>query len=116
MGESFENKFPKASQKTSACFAYVKEVWQETFPDEKGAVKTKMDERRERARVAKEHQEKMKNMSQEELDAYMESIPEWKRGALVVSQTEEQQAEELKGFFGKAKDRLKNRINKSETV
>jgi hypothetical protein len=33
----------------------------------------------------------MKNMSQEELDAYMESIPEWKRGALVVSQTEEQQ-------------------------
>jgi hypothetical protein len=44
-----------------------------------------MDERRERARVAKEHQEKMKNMSQEELDAYMESIPEWKRGALVVS-------------------------------
>jgi len=55
-------------------------------------------------------------MSQEELDAYMESIPEWKRGALVVSQTEEEQAEELKGFFGKAKDRLKNRINQNETV
>ena len=58
----------------------------------------------------------MKNMSQEELDAYMESIPEWKRGALVVSQTEEEQAEELKCFFVKATDRLKNRINQNETV
>jgi hypothetical protein len=27
----------------------------------------------------------MKEMTQEEMDAYMESIPEWKRGALVVS-------------------------------
>lgn len=46
----------------------------------------------------------------------MESIPEWKRGALVVSQTEEQQAEELKSIFGRAKDRLKNRINETEAV
>ena len=29
-------------------------------------------------------EEKMKDMTPEELDAYMESIPEWKRGALVV--------------------------------
>jgi hypothetical protein len=60
--------------------------------------------------------EKMKNMSQEEIDAYMESIPEWKRGALVVAQTEEEQIEQQKGIFGRAKDRVSKRINESETV
>lgn len=29
-------------------------------------------------------------MTPEELDAYYESIPEWKRGALVVGETEEE--------------------------
>ena len=46
-----------------------------------------MDDRKERARIAKEHADKMKDMTPEELDAYMQQIPEWKRGALVVAQT-----------------------------
>lgn len=45
-----------------------------------------MDKRKERAKAAKEWEEKQKEMTQEELDAYMESIPEWKRGALVVNE------------------------------
>lgn len=44
-----------------------------------------MEVRRERARIAKEIEEKQKEMTPEELEMYMESIPEWKRGALVVT-------------------------------
>ena len=59
-------------------------MWAETFPNSEHTVKTKMSKRKERAKAAKEWEEKQKEMTQEEIDAYMESIPEWKRGALVV--------------------------------
>lgn len=98
-------------KKTSYCYSYLREVWQETFPNEKEKAKTKIDERKERARIAKEYQEKMKDMTQEEIDAYMEKIPEWKRGALVVSNAEEKEEQETKGLFGRTKDRFKDRIN-----
>lgn len=58
----------------------------------------------------------MKDMSQEEIDAYMESIPEWKRGALVVAQTQEEEEKETRGMFGRAKDSLKERINETEAA
>ena len=61
-------------------------------------------------------EEKMKNMTQEELDAYMETIPEWKRGALVIAQTEEEQKEQAKGVFRRAKDKLSTKINESGPV
>ena len=50
----------------------MKDVWNETFPNDRKQVKSKMDDRKERARIAKEHMEKMKDMTQEEMDAYME--------------------------------------------
>jgi len=53
-----------------------------------------MDDRKERAKVLKEHLEKMKDMTPEEIEKHMESIPEWKRGALVVVQNEEGLTEE----------------------
>ena len=43
-----------------------------------------MDERKERAKLAKDLELKAKEMTPEELEAYMETIPEWKRNALVV--------------------------------
>ena len=49
-----------------------------------------MSKRKERAKAAKEWEEKQKEMTQEEIDAYMESIPEWKRGALVVGDQQEE--------------------------
>lgn len=49
----------------------------------------------------------MKDMTQEQIDAYMESIPEWKRGALVVAETEEEQVQKSKGIFERAVDRVK---------
>jgi hypothetical protein len=89
--EKFEAKYPKAHEKTSYYFKQLKDVWAETFPDEKGKAQSKMESRRERARIAKEHEERMSEMTQEELDAYMEEIPEWKRGALVVSDAPEEE-------------------------
>ena len=44
-------------------------------------------------------------MSPEELEEYEKSIPEWKKGALVV-QSKEQKAEEAKGMYGKFKDKV----------
>lgn len=57
----------------------------------------------------------MDQMTPEELDAYMESIPEWKRGALVVAQTEEEQIEQRKGIFSRAKDRVSEKLNETES-
>lgn len=59
-------------------------MWKETFPNSKKIAKTKIDDRKERAKVLKELEAKMKEMTPEELEKYWEEIPEWKRGALVV--------------------------------
>jgi len=77
-------KYPKAAKKTSVAVNYISEVWKETFPKNQEVAKTKIDERRERAKLAKELEAKAEAMTPEELEAYMETIPEWKRGALVV--------------------------------
>lgn len=59
----FETKYPKAHEKTSYYYNYLVEVWAETFPNEKAKAKTKIDDRKERAKVIKAHQEKMKEMT-----------------------------------------------------
>lgn len=50
-------KFPKASSSTSKVFGYIKEVWYETFPNEQNKLVTKMERRKEQARIAKEMEE-----------------------------------------------------------
>ena len=60
-----------------------KDLWEETFPKGDIEAKKKLAARREKAKKQKEMEAKMKEMTEEELEAYMESIPEWKRGALV---------------------------------
>jgi len=52
--EKFEAKYPSAHEKTSYYFKQLKDVWVETFPDEKGKAMSKIESRRERARIAKE--------------------------------------------------------------
>lgn len=61
--QKFQTKYPKAHEKTSYYFNYLTEVWGETFPNEKAKAKTKIDDRKERAKVIKAHQEKMKEMT-----------------------------------------------------
>jgi uncharacterized protein YgfB (UPF0149 family) len=58
----------------------VKEVWCETFPNESGNVKTKLQKRKEIAKMQKEYE-----MSAEEIEKIEQEIPEWKRGAVVLS-------------------------------
>lgn len=52
--------------------------------------------------------EKEKDMTPEELEAMEANTPEWKRGALVVSENTE---EERKGIFGRAKDNISGKIS-----
>ena len=46
----------------------------------------------------------------------MESIPEWKRGALVVNDQEEEEEQVAPGIFGKAKNKMKEKINETEVA
>jgi len=50
-----------------------------------------MSKRKERARQAREWEEKQKDMTPEEIEAMEEAIPEWKRSALVVQSDDEEE-------------------------
>ena len=50
INQSLESKFPKIHSKTSSAIFYIKDVWQETFPNEEAKIKTKIARRREIAR------------------------------------------------------------------
>lgn len=78
-------------KKANYAFDYVSEVWKETFPNNKEVAKTKIDDRKERAKLLKELEKKTAELTPEELEAYMQSIPEWKRGALVVQNNSEEE-------------------------
>jgi hypothetical protein len=54
-------------------------------------------------------------MTPEELEAYMETIPEWKRGALVVQNNIEQD-EELKGVFGRIRAKIGSTLSETEAA
>lgn len=54
MNLKFATKYPKAAKKTSTAVNYISEVWKETFPKNQEVAKSKIDERRERAKLAKE--------------------------------------------------------------
>jgi hypothetical protein len=51
-------------------------------------------------------------MTPEELQQYMDSIPEWKRGALVVVENDKED-EEVQGLFGKIKGKLGDKFKDS---
>jgi hypothetical protein len=74
-------KFPKATKTTSKAFSYIKDVWYETFPNERNALQRKMEKRKEQARIAREMEE-----NQEYIDKLQEEIPEWKRGAIITTE------------------------------
>ena len=112
MNESFGKKFPGAHAKTNACAAYMAEVWEETFPQHKSEAHKKMEKRKERARFVKELEAKAEAMTPEELEAYMESIPEWKRGALVIS--EQQEDKEVEGLFKRIRGKIGGKVKSTD--
>ena len=77
------------------------EVWEETFPNPDAKMAKRMKMRKEMAKLQREAEEKEKDMTPEELEAMEESIPEWKRGALQV--TDAEAVEDKKGIFGRMK-------------
>jgi hypothetical protein len=44
-------KFPRAHNTTSKACSYIKEVWQETFPNERRKAVTKLEKRKEIAKM-----------------------------------------------------------------
>lgn len=80
----------------------MKEVWDETFPNEDKKVKTKLQQRREVAKLQKEAE-----LTQEEIDRLEEAIPDWKKGAVTVTDGKVQ--EEKQGLLKK----LKKKVGKS---
>ena len=58
MSDKYASKYPKAHEKTMHYYGIVAEVWQETFPDSEKKVHDKMAKRKERARLAREWEEK----------------------------------------------------------
>ena len=51
-------------------------------------------------------------MTPEELEEFEASIPEWKKGALVVSEAVSE--EEQRGLFGRLSDKAKHRFSQTE--
>lgn len=68
------------SSKTSSVYNYIKDVWDETFPNEDNKVRQKIQKRKELARIQKEMEE-----NEEYIMQMQEQIPEWKRGAITVT-------------------------------
>jgi hypothetical protein len=52
-------------------------LWRETFPDDHGKVRTKMQRRQEIAKLRKEY-------TDEEIAEMQDAIPEWKQGQVVM--------------------------------
>ena len=115
INQKFSIKYPKAAKKTSTAVNYISEVWKETFPKNQDIAKSKIDERRERAKLAKELELKAESMTPEELEAYMETIPEWKRGALVV-QNNTQEDKEVQGVFRKIRAKISGTILETDAA
>lgn len=90
--DTMNTSFPTATKVSSKAFGYMREVWQETFPNEKHSSLSRMEKRKEQARLMKEYEE-----NKEAIDNIQQQIPEWKRGAVVIS--DKPQEEEKKGLF-----------------
>jgi len=67
--------------------SYFKEVWAETFPDHSQNLGSRRDRRRQQAKMQREEDERIAAMTPEEIEEMEKSIPEWKRNALVTTDT-----------------------------
>ena len=74
-----------------------------------------MSKRKERARLAREWEEKQKDMTPEEIAEMEQSIPEWKRNAIVIASDDEEE-ERHRGVIGRMKDRVGEKISSTEAA
>ena len=92
----------------------MREVWAETFPDPDKALQKKREQRMKNAKLARESEEKEKNMTPEEIAEMEKNVPEWKRNALVASEAQVQ--EEKKGLFGRLSSSIKEKVSSTEAA
>jgi hypothetical protein len=110
INDSLNQKFPKTCEKTAVCYNYIKDVWQETFPQEHSKAKSKIEKRKEIAKKQKE----MVELSEEELAKMEGEIPEWKKGALATTNLEAE--EEKPGMLRRATQKVKGRFDKTSAA
>ena len=108
--EKIVEKYPKMASKIT----YFKGAWAECFPDPDKAVADRMAHRRKMAKMQKEAEAREENMTPEEIEAMEAETPEWKRGALVVSDAVEE--EERPGLFGRLKNRVSSKVGETEAA
>lgn len=92
----------------------MREVWAETFPDPDKALQKKREQRMKNAKMARESEEKEKNMTPDERAEMEKNVPEWKRNALVASEAQVQ--EEKKGLFGRLSSSIKEKVGSTEAA
>lgn len=68
-----------------------------------------MEERRRQAKLQKEYDE-----NKEHIDALYEEIPEWKRGAVVM--TDQQASEEKPGLLSRVSGKVKSKITQTKAA
>lgn len=111
VSDNYKAKNPDKHAKLAHYFTQASDLWDETFPNNAKEAQKKIDARKAKAREAKEHEAKIKDMTEEELAELEESIPEWKRSAIVVTEKEEVKQ---RGLFGRMKDRVKDKVTSSD--
>lgn len=111
ISDNYKAKNPDKHAKLANYLSQATDLWDETFPNNAKEAQKKIDARKAKARVAKEHEAKIKDMTEEELAELEESIPEWKRSAIVVTEKEEVKK---RGFLGRMKDSVKDKVTSSD--
>ena len=83
--------------------AFIKDLWNETFPSDSKNVKTKIEKRKEIAQM-------QQNYTEEEIEQMQEEIPDWKRTAVTMVDEEKLEAEQS-GYLKRMYKSVGNKIS-----
>jgi len=104
INDNISAKYPKMGVGLS----YFRDVWEETFPDPEKKMARRMEQRKKMAKMQRELEQKEKDLTPEEIEEIQANIPEWKRGAVTVT---DGPTEKKKGIFGRMSSKVKSKIS-----
>ncbi|CAD8072647.1 unnamed protein product [Paramecium primaurelia] len=93
------------------CLNMAKLAWRKTFPSHDDEVKARMETVKAKLAERKKEEEKFAQMTEEELAAIQEKIPEWKRNAV---QATDQGTSEEASLKSKIAQKIQSRLKQSE--
>ncbi|CAD8123696.1 unnamed protein product [Paramecium sonneborni] len=93
------------------CLNMAKLAWRKTFPSHDDEVKARMETVKAKLAERKKEEEKLAQMSEEELGGIQEKIPEWKRNAI---QATDQSTSEEASLKQKIAQKIQSRLKQSE--